>query len=333
MKTELITLLKQRCTYVSCQELCEKFGVSEADIRKEIEQLKKDGYVIETMENRGYLLKEDTARVFGYSEIESHIQTAWAGRTLYYYASIDSTNLRAGLLAEEGAPEGTLVVADEQSAGRGRRGRNWESPAGKNLYFTLLLRPKIAPDKASMLTLVMALSVAEAVKMLRHDDAACTVGIKWPNDILVNGRKICGILTEMSLSMKKDCIDHLIIGVGVNVRRQNFPDEFGSHAGALDEFFDPPVSRSELLAKILYAFENAYKAFLEEESLKRLKSSYEAVLANYGRNVRVLDPKGEYEGIARGIRDTGELIVELDDGTTKDVYAGEVSVRGIYGYV
>ncbi len=290
------------------------------------EQLKKDGYAIEAEKNRGYLLKEDASRVFGRTELESRIHTKWIGRSLYYYDAIDSTNLQAKRLAEEGAPNGTVVVADQQSAGRGRRGRTWASPAGANLYFTVLLRPKIAPDKASMLTLVMALAVAEGIRSI------AIPGIKWPNDIVIDGRKVCGILTEMSLSAEQGSIDHLVIGVGVNVAKQEFPKELQGYAVALEEF-TCKVNRSELLNAILEQFEGYYEQFCTKADLSSLKNSYDALLVNYGRQVRVLDPKGEYDGIARGIRPTGELIVELPDGETRDVYAGEVSVRGIYGYV
>lgn len=290
------------------------------------EQLKKDGYAIEAEKNRGYLLKEDASRVFGRTELESRIHTKWIGRSLYYYDAIDSTNLQAKRLAEEGAPNGTVVVADQQSAGRGRRGRTWASPAGANLYFTVLLRPKIAPDKASMLTLVMALAVAEGIRSI------AIPGIKWPNDIVIDGRKVCGILTEMSLSAEQGSIDHLVIGVGVNVAKQEFPKELQGYAVALEEF-TCKVNRSELLNAILEQFEGYYEQFCTQADLSSLKNSYDALLVNYGRQVRVLDPKGEYDGIARGIRPTGELIVELPDGEIRDVYAGEVSVRGIYGYV
>lgn len=350
MKSRIITLLRQRGTYVSGQELCEKFGVSRTAVWKAVEQLKKDGYQIEAVKNRGYLLKEDATRVFGRTEIESRMGTQWIGHNLYYYDSIDSTNAAAKKLAEEGAPDGSVIVADQQSAGRGRRGRAWASPAGANLYFTLLLRPAIAPDKASMLTLVMALAVATAIKgilgieTVREDvkteedgrgaiqEGEPMVGIKWPNDIVMDGRKACGILTELSLSVEQGSIDYLVIGVGINVGRQEFPVELQGHAIALEEI-SGHVSRSELLNAVLSAFEGYYAEFLSTRDLSRIKEQYDALLVNAGRQVRVLDPKGEFEGIARGICDTGELIVEMQDGERKTVYAGEVSVRGIYGYV
>lgn len=334
MRTEIVTFLRGRGTYVSGQELCGHFGVSRTAVWKAIEQLRRDGYEIEAVKNKGYLLKEgEISRVFGQTELESRLKgkTAWAGGTLCYYDTLDSTNLQAKRLAEEGAPHGTLVVCDRQTAGRGRRGRSWNSPAGSNLYFTLLIRPQIVPDKASMLTLVMALALAEGIQRTCAGSPVIP-GIKWPNDIVLDGRKVCGILTEMSLSVEQDSIQYLVIGAGVNVARQDFPEEMQGRAIALEEIFEP-VGRSRLLVAVMQAFEEKYGKFVAAGSLKPLCDEYVALLINKDRQVCVLDPKGEFEGTARGIKETGELLVELPDGTVREIYAGEVSVRGIHGYV
>ena len=240
----------------------------------------------------------------------------------------------AKLEAEQGAKSGLLVVSDMQSAGRGRRGRSWESPAGTNIYYTLMLKPDFSSDCAPMLTLVMALAVAKGIRQtLRRDseEAAAKVGIKWPNDIVVDGKKVCGILTEMS--MEQGYIQHIVIGVGINVRKQEFPEEIRDRAAAIDEQCGFRISRSQLIADIMEAFEEDYEIFLRTHDLKGLRASYAELLVNQDREVCVLDPKGEYRGIARGINDQGELLVERPDGTVEEVYAGEVSVRGIYGYV
>lgn len=275
-------------------------------------------------------------------EIEKWLKTDWIGQTICCLESVDSTNLQAKRMAEEGALEGTLVVANEQTAGRGRRGRSWVSPPGTNLYFTILLRPRLAPDKAAMLTLVMAMAVAKGIRRilqtpdgrqpLTTDDGKTGVGIKWPNDVVIDGRKVCGILTELNLSTGQNCIDSLLIGTGINVALQDFPEELKGHAIALEELAGRKLERGELLNAVLTAFEGYYGDFLLTRDLTGIKEEYDALLVNMGRMVRVLDPKGEYEGIARGIQNTGELIVELPDGERRIVYAGEVSVRGIYGY-
>ena len=255
------------------------------------------------------------------------IPTRWAGRPAYFYDSVDSTNIEAKRLGDGDAPHGTLVVADMQTAGRGRRGRSWISPSGTNIYFTILLRPDFTPDKASMLTLVMAHSVARAVR----GETGLNAGIKWPNDIVVGGRKICGILTE--LSVEAEAIKNVVIGVGVNVHEQDFSSDLSDKATFLDRECGSRVSRSRLLSAIMGAFEEDYETFVSKGSLASLRNSYSEMLINRDREVCVLDPAGEYRGIARGITDTGELLVQISDGSTREVFAGEVSVRGIYGYV
>ncbi len=326
MKSEILSWLRARGDYVSGQELCEHFGVSRTAVWKAIGQLKAEGYRIEAVQNRGYRLWDDQD-VFGQDELESRIKTRWAGRNLRYYDTIGTTNAQAKAEAEAGAPHGTLVVADMQTAGRGRRGRSWESPAGTNLYFTISLKPQIAPEKAPMLTLVMAHSVARAI----GERTGLECGIKWPNDVVASGKKVCGILTEMSA--ERGYIHYVVIGVGINVRRQQFSEEVDSKATCLDQECGRTVSRSELLAAVMEAFEEDYETFIKTEDLSGLMESYQARLAGLGREVLVLDPKGEFRGISKGITPTGELLVETGSGEVVEVYAGEVSVRGIYGYI
>ena len=274
--------------------------------------------------------------MYNQETIEKYLRTKWLGRNLLFYDSVGSTNDRVHQLADaldgKAAPHGTVVAADRQTAGKGRRGRAWESPAGANIYFSLLLRPTFAPDKAAMLTLLIAYGVKCGIeRQLVSDASQC--GIKWPNDVVIDGKKVCGILTEMYL--EGNSIDHVIVGVGVNVGKQNFAPELVDKATSLESECGQVFDRSRLLADILEVFEEEYESFAAENAiadLKFFKEKYNACLVNRDREVCVLDPKGEYRGIARGINDTGELLVELQDGSLKEVYAGEVSVRGIYGY-
>ena len=333
MKAEILSLLRERKEYVSGQELCETFGVSRTAIWKAIGQLKKEGYSIEAVRNKGYkLVIGQGQEIYGQNELTSRIHTEWVGHPVYYYDTVGSTNVTAKQLGEEGAPHGTLVVADMQTAGRGRRGRSWESPADTNLYFTLLLRPEISADRAPMLTLVMALAVTAGIRNLLPQHAA-EIAIKWPNDIVVRGKKVCGILTEMSLSVEQGSIDHVVIGVGINVRQASFPEELADKATSLQTAFAQELSRTELLTDICEAFESYYELFVEAGDLSLVRDTYNDLLVNRGRQVRVLDPAGEYDGVAEGIDETGKLRVSLPDGSVKEVFAGEVSVRGIYGYV
>jgi len=254
---------------------------------------------------------------------------------IIYYETTGSTNEDAKRLAREGAADGTVVMADAQSAGKGRRGRMWQSPVGSNLYFSLMLKPQFSPDKASMLTLVMALSVVQALNKAVKD--VLDFRIKWPNDIVVNGRKLCGILTEMNLD--KDVIESVVIGVGINVTQELFDNELVACATSLliekkraDALINMP-DRMELLESILEFFDSNYELFCKNLNLEFMRADYERYLANKDNRVRVLEPAGEYEGQALGINGQGELLVRTHDDSIKAVYAGEVSVRGIYGYV
>ena len=326
MKSEILALLRKRGDYVSGQELCERFGVSRTAVWKAIGQLKKEGFRIEAVQNKGYLLTQGE-EVFGRLELQSRMDTKWAGHPVSFYDSLASTNLQAKLDAENGDGEGALIVADMQTAGRGRRGRGWSSPAGTNVYFTLILKPDFAVEMASMVTLVMGIAVAEGIR----ETCGVEAQIKWPNDIVVNGKKVCGMLAEMSV--ERDYIHYIVIGVGINVGKQEFPPEIAPVATSLYRECGCMVSRTELIVNVMKTFETAYDIFREKGNLSGLLDRYHALLVNRDREVRILDPREEYQGISRGINETGELLVELEDGTVREVYAGEVSVRGIYGYV
>jgi BirA family biotin operon repressor/biotin-[acetyl-CoA-carboxylase] ligase len=332
MKTEeILKKLREADGYVSGQELCQYYGVSRTAVWKAMKQLEKEGYIIEAQNNKGYRLVESSdLDVFAKVEIESHLDTKWVGRNLVFHRETGSTNLDAKKLADEGADSGALVVADMQTAGRGRRGRDWVSPAGKDVYMTLMLRPECRPDRASALTLVMALAVLEAIREFMPLE--CKVGIKWPNDIVINNKKTCGILTEMSAEL--DGIHYVVIGVGINVNQTEFADEIKANATSMIIENGTKINRSKLVARVMHYFEEDYEIFAKTWDLTGLVDKYNKYLVNCGKEVRVLDPKGEYDAYAEGINENGELIVKRKDNCeTVLVYAGEVSVRGVYGYV
>ena len=266
-----------------------------------------------------------TGSIYNETTIADQIHTKWAGKTVHFARETDSTNLWIKRLAKEGAPEGTLALAEFQSAGRGRLGRSWEVPEGTSVMMSILLRPKFEPQYAPMLTLVMGMAVAKAVKSLGFD-----VSIKWPNDVVVSHKKICGILTEMGVRDGK--IDYAVIGVGINVNIREFPEEMADKATSLYLESGRKFDRSQIPGLVMEAFEEYYEKFAATCDLSGLKEEYESILANYNQPVRVL-AKEPYEGVARGITDGGELLVEKTDGTIVAVSAGEVSVRGLYSYV
>ena len=262
------------------------------------------------------------------SAILKMLHTDWAGKNPVFRTVTGSTNTDAAELAAAGAVHGTLVIADRQQAGRGRRGRVWESPAGENVFMSIVLRPRIPAEKAPMLTLVMALALAEGISVISGVQA----GIKWPNDIVIHRHKICGILTEMHMNSDGSIRD-VVIGVGINVNMQEFPASIRDMAGSLYTETGEKYDRNELIASVMEHFEKNYDIFAEAESLAPLKAAYEERLLNMEQEVRVLDPAGEYTGKALGITLTGELRVERQGGMITEVNAGEVSVRGLYGYV
>lgn len=326
IKTKILKVLRGTKDYISGQELCEQLGVSRTAVWKYMKQLKEEGYEIQAVQNKGYRLVE-VPDVLGESEIKSRMNTRWAGREVYFYEEIDSTNTQAKRLAEEGAVSGTLVVSDCQTKGKGRRGRVWESPKGTALYMTLMIRPQIRPERASMLTLVIGLSVVQAIRNVLKVE----VGIKWPNDVVLNKKKLVGILTEMNAQM--DYIEYLVLGVGINANTKEFPPEIQDKATSLQIELGYPVNRAELVAETMKCFENNYEIFEKTQDLSGLMEAYQEVLVNYNQPVRVLEPGNEYSGIARGINELGELLVERENGVVETVYAGEVSVRGLYSYV
>ena len=330
LKTQILHLLKESEDFVSGQELCDRFQVSRTAIWKNINLLKEEGYDIQAVRNKGYLLKE-TGDVLNEKEIKEFLHTKYMAQEIHYYKETDSTNLRAKALAQQGAAEGTLVVAEKQTAGRGRRGRVWESPEGEAIYMTLLLKPKIHPSDASTLTLVMALSLARAfTEMYGFHPEEHQVQIKWPNDLVVHKKNVTGILTEMSADM--DTVHYLVIGVGVNMNNSRMPEEVSEHGTSLFLETGKRERRCKLIAKVMEYFEEDYETFLKSSDMSLLKDDYESYLVNKGAKVKVLDPKGEYVATAKGIDVKGQLIVERN-GEEIPVYAGEVSVRGIYGYV
>lgn len=325
MKAEILKMLRETDGYVSGQELCNKFGVSRTAVWKAINQLKENGYEIEAVQNKGYHLLS-APDVMDQTELESIHATEWAGCEIYYFDSIDSTNTKAKELAEEGHPSGTLVVADRQTAGKGRRGRSWESPSGIGIFMTLMLKPEINPNHASMLTLVAAMATTRAIRRVTGVPAM----IKWPNDIVMNGKKVCGILTEMSAQF--DYINHIVIGIGINVHNEDFPEEIAQTASSLYLESGQHIHRASLIEAFLEEFEDVYAEYLKTEDMEGLMKEYDSMLVNRGRQVRVLDPKEPFEGKAMGITKKGELIVDTWE-SRKLVSSGEVSVRGIYGYV
>lgn len=255
MRDKILKMLEDADGFVSGQELCEKLGVSRTAVWKVIGALREEGYVIDSVSRRGYHLVE-CPDILRQEDLTAALTTRWMGRSLQVYDVTDSTNVRAKQQAEEGAPEGHLVMADMQSAGRGSRGRSWDSPRGTGIFMSLVLRPQLIPQQAAMVTLTAAYSI---VSVLR-EDYGVAAGIKWPNDVVLNRKKLVGILTEMSA--EPDLIHYIVTGIGINVNMKEFPEELSDKATSLWMETGKIYSRAELAARILNRLEPVYETYV-----------------------------------------------------------------------
>ncbi len=298
--------------------MSEKLGISRAAVWKHIKSLRSDGYVIESATNKGYRLVSSPDAITE-SEIKRALKTEFIGRNMFIYDETDTTNERAK--ANSSAPDGSVFIAEAQTAGKGTRGRGWVSPRGEGIWHSILLKPDIPPPEAAQITLVAGLAVSKAVGLGSM--------IKWPNDIVIGGRKVCGILTEMS--SEKNMINHIVCGIGVNVNTPSFPDEIARRATSMYIESSQRFNRNEILAKILNEFEYCYMKFLDN-GLCAVLGEYKERCVTVGRDVCVISKKETVTGKAVDVDGAGALVVETADGVLR-VSSGEVSVRGIYGYV
>lgn len=326
MKTKILSLLRNSDTYVSGEMISKEFGVSRTAVWKYINQLREEGYQIESVTRKGYRLIESADRVTA-SEILSQNRAKWIGQEIEYFEVTDSTNLRIRDFAEAGRADGLLAVAEQQTGGKGRRGRSWESPSGTGIWMSMLLRPKIEPQKASMITIVSALAVAKSIEKI----SGLETKIKWPNDIVINGKKVCGILTEMSAEMEE--VHYIIVGIGINANTQEFAEEIDYMATSIARESGKKIKRAALITEFCSQFEQYYGTFLSTGDLAFMKEDYEDYLINIGKEVKIIKNQQERVRRALGINELGELIVERADGTKEIILSGEVSVRGLYGYV
>ena len=330
MKAKILSILRSSNEYVSGQALCNELGVSRTAVWKVINQLKEEGYEVDSVQNKGYKITS-FPDIITASEIESLLmQNADSGivNKVIYYAETDSTNNEAKRKSEEpDIVHGTLFVTECQTLGRGRRGRNWISPPGSGIWMTLLLRPDINPAAASMLTIVSAMALVDALRYVVPDTGFY---IKWPNDVVLNGKKISGILTEMSA--EPDYINYIIVGTGINVNTEEFDESIRDTASSILLETGKHIKRSEVINQYSLCFKKYYDTFIKEGNLAGLKDTYNQMLINKGRMVKALYDNQEIVGKALGINDEGELMVEALDGVVV-VRSGEVSVRGLYGYV
>ncbi|MBN1278515.1 MAG: biotin--[acetyl-CoA-carboxylase] ligase [Chlorobiaceae bacterium] len=310
--------------YLSGEQLCREFGITRSAIWKHIRQLRDTGCRIEAAPGSGYRLLMLSGSPVP-AEVALFLKTGFFGRVVYYREETASTNLLAKQLAAEGVPEGSVVTADFQSAGRGRLGRSWVSPAGQNLYFSVILRPLVASYRVPQITLLVAAAIHRA---LLDAIPGIDAQIKWPNDILIGGKKLCGVLCEMQAD--PDTTHFVVAGIGINVSQSRFAPDLQDRATSLYRETGIHVCRPELLAGVLNRFEELYLQWLGEESLGFILPHLERHSLLQGREVIVEQLNRRIAGTVLGIASGGELLLGIADGTELKITSGEASLGSTY---
>ncbi len=325
MKSKTLKILKDNNNdFISGEKISNEIGMTRAGVWKHIEALREEGYDIETARGKGYKLLA-SADILSYEEIEPYLNTKFIGRRIIHFHSIDSTNKEAKGLASS-LEEGSVLIGEEQSSGRGRLGREWISPRGKGIWMSIVLKPELEPERLSRITLIGAVSIFKAL-----ENIGIVSEIKWPNDILISKKKVGGILTEMSGEL--NMIHHLVMGLGINVNldKDDIPEDLRHKASSLKIEENKKINRQRLTGDILNEFEKYYIEFKKDGSLDGVIEILRSNSALIGKEVRVISGKRERLGLARDINDRGQLLVEFEEGI-ESIDSGEVSIRARNGY-
>ncbi|KUP08037.1 biotin--acetyl-CoA-carboxylase ligase [Bacillus coahuilensis m2-6] len=307
--------------FVSGQRIAEIMGCSRTAVWKHIEELRQEGYVVEAVRKKGYRIMSSPDTVSAI-EIQNGLKTKKLGQHIIHYDTIDSTQKIAHQLVQEGAPEGTMVISEEQTIGRGRLTRNWYSPKYTGIWMSIILRPNLPPVKAPQFTLITAVAVAKAITEVTGLEAE----IKWPNDILIQGRKVTGILTE--LVAESDRINAIIIGIGMNVNQtvEDFPEELKTVATSLLIEGNEPSKRSELVKEILIGLEKYYALYMTE-GFYPIKLLWESYAISIGKQVIARTFNETIEGTALGITDDGVLRLQDKNNRIHKIYSADIEMK------
>jgi BirA family biotin operon repressor/biotin-[acetyl-CoA-carboxylase] ligase len=315
----LVTLLAENATIVvSGARVAREIGVSRSAVWTWVERLRELGVRVKGHPRTGYFL-EKVPDILTPDMLRQRLKGSLFGKRIHHFFKVDSTNRVALELAHAGEPEGAMVLAEEQTAGRGRAGRAWHSERAVGIYVTLVLRPKLAPVQAPLLTMMAGLSAYTAIQT----HSGLVVDLKWPNDLLIRGKKVGGILTEMHAEPGQ--VLFVIVGIGLNVNQEKFPSELGSVATSLRIESGRPQSRLELLVRLLREFENDYNRFLSEGSGAVIERFMKLSSYAQGKRVRVSNGKDAFAGVTAGLGPEGLLQVRRDSGQVTTVIAGDVS--------
>ncbi|SKA83087.1 BirA family transcriptional regulator, biotin operon repressor / biotin-[acetyl-CoA-carboxylase] ligase [Clostridium sp. USBA 49] len=328
MKKQILKLLKENNNdFLSGEYISRTLGVSRSAIWKHIKQLKEEGYKIEAVSNKGYKLKS-SPDLLTLEEIEPYLNSSVIGRKFIYFNSIDSTNNAAKKIADDENSHGTVLISEEQTNGKGRLGRHWISPKYKGIWMSIILKPNLDPIDASKITQIAAAAVT--LSLLEMNIKAL---IKWPNDIILNHKKVCGILTEMNAELTN--IHHVIVGIGINVNadKEEFPDDLKDIATSLKIESNNKINRQILTAKILNNFEILYNKFINNndiESSLKICREYSAIL---GSEIIIINKGEKVSAKAIDIDEEGKLIVKYSNGNIEKIISGEISIRGKESYI
>lgn len=305
--------------YATESELLKKLEISQEKLKKNLEILSDAGYIISHDNDKGYKL-EDTPDIIEPFEVSRGLKSKYMGHNIHFYEEVESTNNTAKKFAEEDAPEGTVIIAEHQTAGRTRKHEGWVSPEG-GIYLTMILRPDVTLLEASKLTIVTGVAIAKTL----HDEFMIDVGIKWPNDILIGNKKICGILTEAVTDYDK--VKAVLVGVGVdvNINESDIPDELENIATTVQKETNITFNRAEIMRSFFKVFENLYEEY-KKDNFKYIISEWRRLSSTTGNRVKVYKDGKAVKADAVGITNTGALIIETDDGKIEKITSGECDI-------
>lgn len=317
MKNKVLeTLYEKKGEYIPLDEISKELKIPESSIHKHIKSLLNEGYNIEYSPKNEVMLKEELTLILPH-KLKDALNTSYIGKEIHYFREVDSTNEVAKRLAQEGAPEGTVVIAEIQKKGKGRRGKPWISPLG-GAWMSIILRPDTLPINAPQLTFTAGVAAAKTIK----EGYGLDVGIKWPNDILIEDKKVCGILTE--ISTEKDSIDYIIAGIGIdaNVDLDLLPPELREHTTSLKSELEMEISRMILVRKFLENFESMYNEF-NQGNFQKILQKWRKYSKTIGSNVEIMKGTEIVKGEAVGVNREGALILELKNGSLRKIISGE----------
>lgn len=320
----LKVILDNEKEFISGEELSKKLGISRTAIWKHIKVLRQQGYNIESVNKKGYRLVDEPTDLLNPQNIYHNLKTKFIGKNVLHFNTIDSTNDYAKKIGNE-LVDGSVIISEEQTKGKGRLGRVWQSKAGDGIWMSIILKPNLIPNKAPFITLIAGASIVKALNNLGVD-----VKIKWPNDITINNKKLSGILTELSAEIER--VNYIVVGIGINVKDTDFEEELKDKATSLyKESYK--VSRVEIVKEILCQFEKLYLDYIENNDKKEVLDICREYSAVIDKEIYIIKNNEKELVNCIGMNEEGNLIIKNKDGKLEEIMSGEVSIRGVKGYV